>query len=95
MDAFSYGSNVASLVLEEVFLALLTLLKILDVASVNCHAFGMVGMHRDLLLLELLVGVVDNLDFLFELVFKLAVLFVKFYCEVLNLICLFNHFCQI
>lgn len=95
MDAFSYGSNVASLVLEEVFLALLTLLKILDVASVNCHTFGMVGMHRDLLLLELLVGVVDNLDFLSELVFKLAVLFVKFYCKVLNLICLFNHFCQI
>lgn len=95
MDAFSYGSNVASLVLEEVFLALLTLLKILDVASVNCHAFGMVGMHRDLLLLELLVGVVDNLDFLSELVFKLAVLFVKFNSEVLNLICLFNHFCQI
>lgn len=69
LNAFSYGSNVARLILKDVFLTLLAFLESLDVTGVGCHSFGVVSVLKQLILLEPTISAVNYVDFLLELVF--------------------------
>jgi len=64
LNAFGYGSDVARLILLDVFLTLLAFLESLDVAGVGCHPFGVVSVLKQLILLELPAGAVNYVDFL-------------------------------
>ena len=64
LNAFGYGSDVARLILKDVFLTLLAFLESLDITGVGCHSFGVVSVLKQLILLELPAGAVNYVDFL-------------------------------